>query len=356
MGCQICDEVVMKKNEQWTRRVWGKTVFGGLTAAALSCGERFREPEPSSKEEDLGYRYLHLDVFTDELLSGNQLAVYMAPEGLSADEMQAIALEMSFSETTFIFPAEAADTDARLRIFTLNRELPMAGHPTVGSTFAMAHDGRIEVGREQFVWGLGVGPTPVDLEWSDGKLAFAWMQQLRPEFGPTLEDKQRLAMAFGIERDAVSKTGLPVQVLSCGLPFLLVPMATREHVDAAVVDRQAMEKLLTESGIDPRLFFIFSTEPSNDDATAYSRMITVGGFEDPATGSASGPLGSYLVRYGVVSPEKADRMISIQGVKMRRPSRIYMDIDSEGEEIVRVRVGGESVIVGEGTVRTDQGA
>ena len=127
-------------------------------------------------------RYLHYDVFTDTMFEGNQLAVFHDARGLSAAEMQAITKEMNFSECTFILPAEAAGTDIRMRIFTPGTELPMAGHPTIGSTFALAELGVIAKGRESFVFGLGVGPTKVELTWEGDRLSFAWMDQRPPEF------------------------------------------------------------------------------------------------------------------------------------------------------------------------------
>src|SRR5439155_18535290 len=119
------------------------------------------------------YRYLHYDVFTDRLFGGNQLAVFLDGRGLSAETMQAIAQEMNFSETTFILPLEQPRTDFRLRIFTPSDELPMAGHPTIGSAFALARAGVLEAGRDHFVFGLGLGPTQVSLTWRGTDLSFA---------------------------------------------------------------------------------------------------------------------------------------------------------------------------------------
>src|SRR5919112_5728104 len=130
-------------------------------------------------------RYLHLDVFTSTPFEGNQLAVFPEPGTLPAERMQAIAKEMAFSESTFILPAEAGG-DVRMRIFTPGEELPMAGHPTIGTTFALAIEGRIARGRERFVFELGVGPTPVALEWRGDDLSFAWMTQPLPVFGVTI--------------------------------------------------------------------------------------------------------------------------------------------------------------------------
>src|SRR5262245_3461939 len=126
------------------------------------------------------YRYLHLDVFTVEPLAGNQLAVFLDAGGLEAELMQRIALEMAFAETTFVLPAEQPGTDCRVRIFTPRVELPMAGHPTIGTTFALAHEQFVSEGRPSITLGLGVGPTPVDLEWRENRLQFAWMTQRLP--------------------------------------------------------------------------------------------------------------------------------------------------------------------------------
>src|SRR5688572_29268426 len=117
--------------------------------------------------------FLHYDVFTDTALEGNQLAVFLDGRGLSTERMQAIAREMNFSESTFILPSDAAGTDVRMRIFTPNSEMPMAGHPTIGSTFALAHTDVIAPGAARFVFGLNVGPTPVDLQWKGRELSFA---------------------------------------------------------------------------------------------------------------------------------------------------------------------------------------
>ena len=131
------------------------------------------------------YRYLHYDVFTDRRFGGNQLAVFPEAAGLRAGTMQQIAREIGFAETTFVTAAERPGTDVRMRIFTPGRELPMAGHPVVGSTFALARAGRIAEGRTDWVFGLNIGPIPVSLEWGGPRLDFAWMTQGTPEFGPT---------------------------------------------------------------------------------------------------------------------------------------------------------------------------
>ena len=296
------------------------------------------------------FRYLHLDVFTDRAFEGNQLAVFPEPQGLSDAQMQCIAKEMNFSESTFIFPPETPGTDVRMRIFTPGEELPMAGHPTIGSTFALVRERTIKPGQPGFVFGLGVGPTPVSLEWNDSGLSFAWMTQKVPTFGGVLADRGAVALAVGVsETDFIA--GLPVQIVSCGVPFLFVPLATRAAVDSAAIDRRMIARCYQDAGLEERPVFFFTPDGgARDGATIYSRMLAPGfGIaEDPATGSASGPVASYLLRHGLVSPDAARSMLSLQGVAMGRPSRIHMSIDSDGDRITRVRVGGKSVLVGHG--------
>lgn len=296
---------------------------------------------------------MHYDVFTDRLFGGNQLAVVLDGRGLSSDTMQAIAKEMNFSETTFVLPPDKAGTDARMRIFTPGAELPMAGHPTIGTTFALARSGVIEVGRASFVFGCPIGPVPVTMNWNGDDLAFAWMTQSLPTFGNPIPEPARAAAALSLSPAAVAGTGHPVQVVSCGVPFLFVPLTTRSAVDNAVVNPGVLDSLFQAAESAPHGVFVFSTQPGDKSATVYSRMFApeMGIAEDPATGSASGPLGCYLVRHKIVPRKKATAMVSLQGVKMGRPSRVHISIavDSDGE-ITSVRVGGEAVLAGEGTL------
>jgi trans-2,3-dihydro-3-hydroxyanthranilate isomerase len=293
-------------------------------------------------------RYLHLDVFTSRPFEGNQLAVFPAPGDLTGEQMQVIAREMNFSESTFILPAED-DGDVRMRIFTPGSELPIAGHPTIGSTFALVIEKVIAAGRRDFVFELGVGPTPVSLDWEGDTLAFAWMTMPLPTFGPMIEDRSALARAMGVEPGDLAG-GLPARLVSCGVPYVLVPMASRAAVDAVSIDRQAFARCCRDAGIDETPVFFFTTDGGRPGETAYSRMIApaFGIAEDPATGSASGPLGCYLVQHGVVTADRAHAMVSHQGVAMGRPSSIHIAIDGGVDSITRVRVGGQAVLVGGG--------
>src|SRR5258708_575961 len=271
------------------------------------------------------YRYLHYDVFTDTSFEGNQLAVFPEPAGLSTEEMQAITREMNFSECTFIFPPETPGTDVRMRIFTPGEELPMAGHPTIGSTFALAKEGVIKAAQDRFVFGLGVGPTPVSLEWKGNALGFAWMTQKNPHFAAEIKDRAALAHALGVSpRDLVDA---PPQTVSCGVPFLFAALMTRAAVDSVSVDPKAHAAACRASGIKELPLFVFTTDRTGSigDEAVYSRMLAPGfGItEDPATGGASGPLGCYLFRHGLIRPrERVSQLVRPQCARMRRPRRI----------------------------------
>jgi len=255
---------------------------------------------------------------------------------------------MKFSESTFIFPPEEAGTGVRMRIFTPALELPVAGHPTIGSTFALAEAGVIAKGTGRFVFGLGAGPTPVALEWNGDRLRFAWMTQRVPEFGRKIDDVQAVATAIGLRREDIVP-GLPIQQVSCGVPFLFVPIATRAAVDRAVSEAGPIRRLNEATGLKLPVF-LFTTEAGKPEATVYSRMFSpqFDIAEDPATGIASGPLGSYLVEYGLIEGDAAQRIVSLQGNVMGRPSRIHIRIGGTRGKITSVEIGGESVLVARG--------
>ena len=298
-------------------------------------------------------KYLHYDVFTDRKFEGNQLAVFHDARGLSTEQMQAITKEMNFSECTFILPPEAAGTDVRMRIFTPDMELPMAGHPTIGRTFALAELGVLAPGRDSFVFGLGVGPTKVELTWEGGRLSFAWMDQRPAEFREPASPRPDIIRSVGLDASAVDQTGLPIEEVSCGNSFLIIPVRTRAAVDAAEADVAALRRLKSAFPARHVGALFFTTEPVDPGTLAYSRMFapSAGVIEDPATGSAAGPLGCYLVKHGQASRDQMRDMVNLQGVAMGRPSRLHMRITQDGNgAITRVQVGGKSIRVGEGTI------
>ncbi|HEY9402303.1 MAG TPA: PhzF family phenazine biosynthesis protein [Pyrinomonadaceae bacterium] len=297
-------------------------------------------------------RYHLVDVFTDRQFGGNPLAVFTNVRGISAETMQAIAKELNLSETTFVLPPNDARNDYHVRIFTPGQELPMAGHPTVGTTYVLARERMIARGREgaetRTLLEEGVGTIPVRIEWSGGEARFIEMRQPLPAFGPRVEDVDAVAEMLSIEPEEIRATNLPVEVVSCGVPFLFVPVRSAWAVRDITFRLDVWERKL--QAVVPPEVFVFTREVDFEGSTVHSRMFApgLGIWEDPATGGASGPLGCYLVRYGVVACDGRADITSEQGIEMGRPSFIKIRILREGDEITDVRVGGECRFMGEG--------
>jgi len=329
---------------EMTRRKFAEVAIGGVAGAAAA--PLAAAAQPASREKP--FRYVHLDVFTDRRLQGNQLLVYTDPAGLDADAMQSLTRESNFSENTFVFPPEQAGTNYRVRIFTRTAEAPFAGHPTIGTAFALAHTGALKAGSPRTTFQLGVGPTPLDLEWKDGKLAFAWMTQQKPTFGKTIGDAVALAAAIGVEPAAIDSRA-PAQEVYSGSTFFIVPLTTRKAVDGAVLDRAKVDALFNAAGVQRRGLYVFSTERGQDDASAYSRLLSAGGIEDPATGSAAGPAGCFIAKHRLLGASSG-QIVFLQGVLVRRPSRLHVRVDGVGDAVSGVKVGGAAAVVGEGTM------
>jgi trans-2,3-dihydro-3-hydroxyanthranilate isomerase len=300
-------------------------------------------------------RRLHyhlVDVFTDRAFGGNPLAVCTNGRGLATETMQAIAKEFNLSETTFVLPAADARHDWRVRIFTPGSELPMAGHPTIGTSFVLAREHLIRRDAEEvkIVLEEGVGPVPVRIEFKDGEPVFAEMSQPLPKFGARLTDARAVAAMLSLEEADVD-TRLPLEVVSCGVPFLFVPLRTLDAARRARPRADLIERATASNDVPPEVF-VFTREVEHEGSTVHSRMFApgLGITEDPATGGASGPLGCYLVRHGVVTGSAADVIVSEQGIEMGRPSFIRIRIERSGDEIRAVRVGGECHFMGEGFI------
>lgn len=288
------------------------------------------------------YDYLVLDVFTERPFAGNPLAVFPDAGGLTDAQMQTLARELNLSETAFVFAPELAGTLARLRIFTPGMEVPFAGHPTVGTALALCRLGRVPARAEAFALQEQVGRVDVRVEWPGPSVA--WLRTPPIAFGETY-DPDACSAALGLTRDDVL-SGAPVQMLSAGNPFLYVPLRTPEAVDRAALDARSLEAVapgFAASGV-----FVFAPRPEG----AYSRMFAplAGILEDPATGSATGPLAAYLVRYGLCERRQGLRLLNEQGVKMRRPSQIYALLHFSGATLDCVEIGGSAVNVIQGSV------
>ena len=303
------------------------------------------------------YRFIQVDVFTDTPFSGNPLAVFPQAEGLTSGEMQKLAREMNLSETTFVLPPRVPEADFKVRIFTPAKELPFAGHPVVGTHWVLAHLGRVTL-REpvtQVRFELGVGVLPADLHVHEGAVERVVMTQDRPTFHTTLEDVTELAAGLGLPSEAITETGLPVEVVSTGVPQMMVPirsLAEVQGLDAGRLNTAALNRACQAVDTDCVLVFTFETERA--ETTVHVRMFAplLGVPEDPATGSANGALGAYLVHHRAVSvTEPTAYIVSEQGAELGRPGTLYVEVDSAGDEITAVRVGGQVARVGEGVVR-----
>ena len=251
--------------------------------------------------------------------------------------MQRIAKEMAFSESTFIFPPERGG-DVRMRIFTPGEELPMAGHPTIGSTFALAIEGVIARGRDQFVFELGVGPTPVSLEWGEAGLAFAWMTQPLPTFGAVDRRPRGICRRRrGLDRGPPPGPAGADRVVRRAVSVR--PVVTRAAVDAVAIDRKALARCAASAGLGELPVFFFTPERRGDgDETVYSRMLAPGfGIaEDPATGAASGPLGAYLLHHRLVSRRRRAQHAQPAGRRDGTPEpRSHLNRQRRGEDFAR---------------------
>lgn len=294
-------------------------------------------------------RYLQLDVFTSAPFGGNQLAVFLDATNITSEEMQAIAREMNFSESVFVTPAADPQALARLRIFTPHIELPFAGHPVIGTTFALAEAGYIRPGTlSPITLEVGVGPLAIELLFAEKRLSFAWMRQPAPAFQAWSGDRAALMAALGLSQDDL-RADLPIERASAGVPFVLIPIASEQALDRAQPDA-ALRAALNDN--EPHTgAYLFVTPESGGDRPVAARMFApgMGIAEDAATGSAAGPLGAYLTRHGMAPVERGEARLTIaQGVRMGRPSRLEVAITQAGNAISRVRVGGEAVVVAQG--------
>ena len=293
------------------------------------------------------YAFVQVDVFTEKVFGGNPLGVVLDADGLTDDEMQAIAREMNLSETTFVLPPTRPDCAAAVRIFTPAREVPFAGHPTIGTAWVLATRGRLG-GAVRAALEEGIGPVAVELEGDAARPAFVWMRQRDAVFGPEVATRAGVAGALELdERDLLERA--PVCTGTAGSLFLYVPLRDRAAVDRAVLDVAAMRRAFGDASLPG--VFVFAPEPPTG---AYSRMFaphTSGVPEDPATGSASGPLGAYLVAHGLIAPAETAHVVSEQGTRMRRASFVHIRLRVRDGSATDIRVGGSVVPVLEGRLR-----
>jgi trans-2,3-dihydro-3-hydroxyanthranilate isomerase len=286
------------------------------------------------------YEYRLVDVFTAERFGGNPLAVFPHADGIDPADMQRIACELNLSETTFVLPTTYTGCDYHVRIFTPRIEMPMAGHPTVGTAWVLD--------RGDCVTFLeGVGPIVVERVTTTSGASMWRMAQSPPTWGARLASRAMAAELLSLKVDDVDPR-LPSEVISTGAPFLFVPLRDLDALGRARLQLERATRIAELA--DTYGVFCFTVSTGDPTVTVRSRMFApaVGVTEDPATGGASGPLGGYLVRYGIVPPGQPAHILSLQGVEMGRPSRVFIEIDGTPEQITGVRVGGECVAVGGG--------
>jgi trans-2,3-dihydro-3-hydroxyanthranilate isomerase len=298
-------------------------------------------------------KFYQADVFTAQPFGGNPVAIFPDAQGLTDDQLQQIAREMNLSETVFVFPPSDPAAIVRLRIFTPTQEIPFAGHPVVGTMHVLAQLGLIATPEPvtRVVQECNIGLFPVDVLMRDGKVMRVVMTQPTPQFLERIDDTEDLYMvaaALGIPKHTITNNKWPLEVVSTGLPVLIVPVRTLTAVRSINPDPSAIVDLCGRFGANGIMAFTTMTvEPfSNVHARMFAPAIGIP--EDPATGSASGALGAYLVQHRIVEVGPMTEIVIEQGYEIDRPSRILVQVESNGEAIQSVKVGGQCVMVVEG--------
>lgn len=305
------------------------------------------------------YRFVQLDVFTDQAFCGNPLAVFPEAEGLTDKEMQQIAREMNLSETVFVLPPSDQKALRRLRIFTPMRELPFAGHPVVGTWNLLAREGAVPQpaggdGWTRIEQEVGIGTLAVDIEFVGGEPVQVVMMQGNFETQPEIADggeRAEVARSLGLEPEDLDER-LPIQTVSTGIPALLVPVRTMAALGGCRIDPAALSETYKQAGALSCYAFTSETVQGNL-SQAHARLFAPDGgiTEDPATGSAAGSLSGYLVHHSALSVEPTDGVYNFvveQGDFIGRPSRINAQIKGAPGRIEQVRIGGPSVVVAHG--------
>lgn len=295
------------------------------------------------------FSYRLLDVFTNVPFGGNPLAVFTDARGLSDVQMQSIAREMNLSETTFVLPARDATSHHWVRIFTPLAELPAGGVPTIGTAFALSHERqlRAESTKHRVVFEEQTGPISVTMH-----APMLTMQQPLPEFGPLFGERDAVAAMLGLDATALTQ-GLPTQSVSCGVPYLLVPIADLESMQRIRFREDIWDRVLRKTA-HPHVF-AFTLQCRYPGSLAHARMFApgLGVSEDPATATAAGPLAAYLVRWGVLGEQLTSSFTFEQGIEIGRPSFIHVMVGRSGDRVTSLRVGGQCVAIGEGKIELE---
>lgn len=307
------------------------------------------------------HHFLQLDVFTDRPFCGNPLAVFPEAEGISDERMMQIAREMNLSETVFVLPSQEEKVLRRLRIFTPMREIPFAGHPIVGTWTALAQGGVAQPpesgsGWQRIFHEVGIGVLPVDIEYKDGKPVQVVMTQGKFEIIDEIDDaheQAELAHALGLAREDLDES-LPIQVITTGLSCLAVPIRSLADLRDTKINTSLLAEIYMRHGGTGCHAFTRETLEVGA-ARAHARFFAPADNipEDPATGSACGALGGYLIHHGGLSDDPVDgryKFVIEQGDFINRPSRINLDVKGTAGNVEEVKVGGAAVLVARGEV------
>ncbi len=295
-----------------------------------------------------------VDAFTDVPLTGNPAGIVLNADGLSDELMLKIASELNLSETAFVMRPTRPDADFRVRFFTPTTEVDLCGHATIAANFCLAEEGRIELKEPKTVvkQETNVGVLPVEIRARSGCPWLVVMTQAKPEVRPSGLSASEIAGALRVSEGVITSTGLPLQIASTGLPFLMVPLAELDTLMGLKPDLARVAELSERLGVAG--FYAFTLEALEKSSTAHARCFApyVGVSEDPVTGTASGALGAYLVYNSAVEVrEPTTTMVVEQGHAMERPGKVHVEVGVSGGKPLKVRVGGRAVVSLRGKLR-----
>jgi trans-2,3-dihydro-3-hydroxyanthranilate isomerase len=334
-----------------TRRRFLKALaVSSVAPTLLDCARASANPRPTGISRR--FHFAQIDVFASQRLQGNPLSVFTDARGLSDSEMQDLARETNLQETTFVLPRDEAvesEEGVEVRIFTPDEEIPFGGHPTLG-TATVLRTLRLASGTVKakdalastIVLDLKVGKVPVSFR-EDADGLFGEMQQVLPVFGP-VHDRSAVVEALGLSAVEI-EPDLPIQTVSTGLPFAIVPIKRLSALQSLQFDVRKAYDYLKRQQMEVHDFYFTTRDTGDPKVGLRARMIYPGG-EDPATGSAAGCTSAWMVKYGIARPDET--VLILQGIEIKRPSKLYVRSSKSGTSISNVRVGGHAVQIMEG--------
>jgi len=301
-------------------------------------------PKCGRKERPMKKAFFQVDVFTEHPLGGNPLAVFTDGEDLTDELMLKIAREMNLSETTFLLPSTHEEADFDLRIFTPGREIPFAGHPTIGTAHILWETGRVSPGQTNLTLKMGIGNIKVMR--SERGL---FMTQPPARFSKPYSSPEEISQSLSLPLSALNEK-YPIQEVSTGFPALLVPVKTLKDIKSLELNLPALKKIL--GNID--MIYVFTLETLDAGSTVHVRSFApfIGISEDPATGSVAGAMAAYMVEHRIIMEEQYSEIVIEQGFEMGRPSWIQGVVEKKEGKITSIRVGGKSVTVIEGWLKS----